>query len=91
MEQKRNFSKDLERVHADVNAFAVAEAARRAKEFKDSIAEIQERIKQLTQELNQIHQQETDLEMMPGEYPILEQVKVDIIPHKELWDLQVDF
>lgn len=29
--------------------------------------------------------------MMPGEYPILDQVKVDIIPHKELWDLQVDF
>jgi uncharacterized coiled-coil DUF342 family protein len=59
-------------VHADVNAFAVAEAARRAKEFKDNIAEIQERIKQLTQELNHIHQQETDLEMMPGEYPILD-------------------
>ena len=28
---------------------------------------------------------------MPGEYPVLDQVKVDILPHKELWDLQVEY
>ena len=28
---------------------------------------------------------------MPGEYPVLDQVKVDILPFKELWDLQVEF
>lgn len=72
MEQKRNFAKDLDQVHADVNAFATHETTRRAPEFKAKIAEIQERIKQLTQELNHIRQQEADLEMMPGEYPILE-------------------
>ena len=40
MEQKRTFQKELERVHTEVNNFATAEAARRAKEFKESIAEI---------------------------------------------------
>lgn len=29
--------------------------------------------------------------MMQGEYPILDQLKMDILPHKELWDLKVDF
>ena len=29
--------------------------------------------------------------MMPGEYAVLDEVKVDILPHKELWDLQVEY
>lgn len=91
MEQKRNFAKDLEQTQQEVNSFAVQDAIRRAAEFKNKIAEIQARIKYLHEELGRIHAQETDLEMMPGEYPILDQLKMDIVPHKELWDLRVEF
>lgn len=29
--------------------------------------------------------------MMPGEYPILDTLKDDIKPYKELWDLRVEY
>lgn len=51
MEQKRNFSKELDDVQKDVNAFAYVDHAKRAKDFKEQIADIQEKIKSLAQEL----------------------------------------
>jgi len=35
MEQKRNFSKELDDVQKDVNAFAYVDHAKRAKDFKE--------------------------------------------------------
>ena len=55
MEQKRTFSKELEDVQKDVNAFAYVDHAKRAKDFKEQIADIQEKIKSLAQELQAIH------------------------------------
>lgn len=91
MEQKRNFVKELEEQQGEVTFFATQDIVRRAQEFKKKIKDIQAKLRYLTEELGRIHAQEADLEMMPGEYPVLDQLKQDIIPHQKLWDLRVDF
>lgn len=91
MQQKRDFQVQLDQTKAEVEFFYTAEAIRRAQEFKDKIAQIIDRIKYLQEELGRIHAQETDLEMMQGEYPILDTLKDDIKPYRELWDLRVEY
>jgi hypothetical protein len=39
--------------------------------------------------MKRIHEQQADLEIMLGEYPIIDELKVQIIPYKELWALQL--
>jgi hypothetical protein len=41
----------------------------------------------MTKEMQHINEQEVDLEMEPGEYPIIEDLKKQIKPYQELWDL----
>lgn len=41
--------------------------------------------------MEQIHKQQTDLEMMLGEYPQIDELKSQIKPFQELWILQNQF
>jgi chromosome segregation ATPase len=93
MEQTRNFAKELEETQGDVLAFATKENnhPKRAQELKSKIKEIIARLKYLSEEMARIHDQQGDLDMMLGEYPLVDQLKIDIIPHEKLWNLQVQF
>jgi dynein heavy chain, axonemal len=47
-------------------------------------------LKDLTEQQKRIHEQQTDLEMMLGEYPLIEELKLFIAPFEELWKLQAE-
>ena len=62
-----------------------------AKDYAKEIDDIIARLKYLTQEMEHIHKQQTDLEMMLGEYPQIDELKQQIKPFQELWILQNQF
>lgn len=41
----------------------------------------------MSKEMQHINEQEEDLEMEKGEYPIIDELKKQIKPYQELWDL----
>jgi predicted kinase len=41
----------------------------------------------MSKEMQHINEQEEDLEMEKGEYPIIDELKKQISPYQELWDL----
>lgn len=41
--------------------------------------------------MKRIHEQQTDLEMMLTEYPLIDELKQTVKPYEELWRLADDF
>jgi dynein heavy chain len=49
--------------------------------------EVNKALKQLSEEMKRIHEQQTDLEMMLTEYPQIDELKKTVKPYEELWKL----
>jgi len=63
-------------------------------EDKKKQAEVHEMIRSLKEskkQLKEIQSQQNDLEMMLTEDNIIDQLLIDIEPHKKLWDLHVEY
>lgn len=58
--------------------------------YKD-IKGINESLKWLSEEKQRIHDQQTDLELNEGEYPLIDELKPQIKVYEELWTLQLKF
>lgn len=87
MEQLRRFQAKIDEVQTLVKAYNDNNMIRKAAEYNKEIVEINEDLKYLKAEMKRVHEQQSDLEMMPGEYPQIEEMNLRIKPFEELWKL----
>jgi len=56
-------------------------------EYNRTIKNMNEKLKYLTEEMQEINQMEIDLDDPPTEYPDIDKFKMDIKPFEELWSI----
>jgi dynein heavy chain len=96
MEQTRRFQAKIDETKAAVYAFKDNSNQRKAANYVEGIDEINKTLKYLVEERGRIAAQQADLEMMPGEYALLDKedsgsLFAYIKPFEELWRLNVEF
>lgn len=56
-------------------------------EYNRTIKNMNEKLKYLSEEMQEINQMEIDLDDPPTEYPDIDKFKMDIKPFEELWSI----
>jgi len=72
-----------------VHEFATYGVTRQAQRYVEIIQDVNGRLKNITSEMRHINEQQTDLDLLMGEYPVIDELKVQIKPYEELWNLYV--
>jgi|TARA_B110000285_G_scaffold184578_1_gene209192 hypothetical protein len=65
--------------------------AKKVDSYRSNILEIEEKLANMSAEMKHINEQEKDLDMEQGEYPIIGDLKLQIKPYKLLWDLYAQY
>lgn len=60
-------------------------------DYNKSIANINQRLTSLTEDMTKINEQEADLEFNITEFPLIDECKVQIKPYEDLWALVREF
>jgi DNA repair exonuclease SbcCD ATPase subunit len=87
MEQIKNFEKDIQAIKQEAHQFKERNNAKQLTQNIQELKNIRERLVKLSQEMKGIHEQQADLDMMLGEYPMIDELKQYIKPFEELWAL----
>lgn len=90
MEDLRQFTAKIEETKVACWAFKDNITVKKCNEYNTIIADLKQTLKDLSDQMKRVHEQQTDLEMMLGEYPLIEELKVFILPFEEFWKLQAE-
>ena len=75
MEQIKNFQKEIDETKKQVFDYKDNSNVKKVDDYRRNIEEIKVKLVALSKEMTHINEQQTDLDMMPGEYPIIDELK----------------
>ena len=81
----------LEEIKSDLDKFKDYENKRKEDEYNKTIANINLKLQQLSEEMQRINEQEADLDFPISEYALIDECKQQIKPYEELWKLVKEF
>jgi len=83
--KKKVFQENLEKIKSELDKFRENNTKRLEDEYNKTIKMINEELRHLSDEMQEINQMEVDLDDPPTEYPDVEKFKLDIKPFEEFW------
>ena len=82
--KKKVFTESLEKIKVELDKFRENNTKRLEDEYNKTIKMMNNELRKMTDEMQEINQMEIDLDDPPTEYPEIDNYKVDIKPFEEL-------
>jgi dynein heavy chain len=91
VEEKNQFDNELKSIDEEIKKVKGFQVRNHASKYVEEIAELQKRLKQVGEDLKQINEQQVDLDLTVTEAPLIEELKVQLKPFDDLWNLMKEF
>ena len=91
MREKKEFIEMLEEIKQECDKFKDCDNKKMDNDYNKSIANINQRLGSLTDDMTKINEQEADLEFNITEFPLIDECKIQIKPYEDLWALVREF